>query len=154
MCGPLAERGPGACRVAGTEARSLSLASPLPHTGISRDNWHKRRKTGGKRKPYHKKRKYELGRPAANTKVGAVIGGRLSERSVWEAGHRTCPRAEGSPGEHRVGAPALMGICWGPGLVGRLGVGSFCISPVTLGPFYFLCLRVLAFIFYFILFWR
>ncbi|XP_012620666.2 small ribosomal subunit protein eS8 [Microcebus murinus] len=38
--------------------------------GISRDNWHKRRKTGGKRKPYHKKRKYKLGRPAANTKTG------------------------------------------------------------------------------------
>ncbi|XP_029815626.1 40S ribosomal protein S8 [Manacus vitellinus] len=37
---------------------------------ISRDNWHKRRKTGGKRKPYHKKRKYELGRPPANTKIG------------------------------------------------------------------------------------
>ena len=35
---------------------------------LSRDNWHKRRKTGGKRKPYHKKRKYELGRPPANTK--------------------------------------------------------------------------------------
>lgn len=42
--------------------------------GISRDNWHKRRKTGGKRKPYHKKRKYELGRPPANTKVGTVVG--------------------------------------------------------------------------------
>ncbi|XP_027504660.1 40S ribosomal protein S8 [Corapipo altera] len=40
------------------------------HPGISRDNWHKRRKTGGKRKPYHKKRKYELGRPPANTKIG------------------------------------------------------------------------------------
>ncbi len=37
--------------------------------GISRDNWHKRRKTGGKRKPVHKKRKYELGRPPSNTKV-------------------------------------------------------------------------------------
>ncbi|KAK1879096.1 40S ribosomal protein S8 [Dissostichus eleginoides] len=37
---------------------------------ISRDNWHKQRKTGGKRKPYHKKRKYELGRPPANTKIG------------------------------------------------------------------------------------
>uniref|UniRef100_A0A2K5XSD8 40S ribosomal protein S8 n=1 Tax=Mandrillus leucophaeus TaxID=9568 RepID=A0A2K5XSD8_MANLE len=33
--------------------------------GISRDNWHK-----GKRKPYHKKQKYELGHPAANTKIG------------------------------------------------------------------------------------
>ncbi|XP_077990070.1 small ribosomal subunit protein eS8-like isoform X2 [Glandiceps talaboti] len=38
--------------------------------GISRDNWHKRRKTGGKRKPIRKKRKFELGRPAANTKLG------------------------------------------------------------------------------------
>lgn len=39
--------------------------------GISRDSWHKRRKTGGKRKPLRKKRKYELGRPPANTKLGA-----------------------------------------------------------------------------------
>ncbi|CAG0919143.1 unnamed protein product [Notodromas monacha] len=38
--------------------------------GISRNNWHKRRKTGGKRIPIRKKRKYELGRPAANTKIG------------------------------------------------------------------------------------
>jgi small subunit ribosomal protein S8e len=41
--------------------------------GISRDHWHKRRATGGKRKPLHKKRKYELGRPAANTKVCQAI---------------------------------------------------------------------------------
>jgi len=39
--------------------------------GISRDHWHKRRKTGGKRPQPHKKRKFELGRPAANTKLGA-----------------------------------------------------------------------------------
>ncbi|VDK89351.1 unnamed protein product, partial [Litomosoides sigmodontis] len=38
--------------------------------GISRDNWHKRRATGGKRCPPHKKRKFELGRPASNTKIG------------------------------------------------------------------------------------
>jgi len=38
--------------------------------GISRDHWHKRRKTGGKKKPIRKKRKFELGRPAANTKLG------------------------------------------------------------------------------------
>ena len=37
--------------------------------GISRDSWHKRRATGGKRCPPHKKRKFELGRPASNTKV-------------------------------------------------------------------------------------
>ncbi|XP_055374250.1 40S ribosomal protein S8 [Condylostylus longicornis] len=40
--------------------------------GISRDNFHKRRATGGKRKPLRKKRKFELGRPAANTKLGAL----------------------------------------------------------------------------------
>lgn len=42
-------------------------------TGISRDHWHKRRATGGKRAPIRKKRKYELGRPAANTKVNVYI---------------------------------------------------------------------------------
>ncbi|XP_037886951.1 40S ribosomal protein S8-like [Glossina fuscipes] len=39
--------------------------------GISRDSAHKRIATGGKRKPLRKKRKFELGRPAANTKLGA-----------------------------------------------------------------------------------
>eukprot|EP00092_Neocalanus_flemingeri_P026552 GFUD01028776.1.p1 GENE.GFUD01028776.1~~GFUD01028776.1.p1 ORF type:complete len:209 (-),score=41.06 GFUD01028776.1:95-721(-) len=37
--------------------------------GISRDHWHKRRATGGKRCPIAKKRKFELARPAANTKL-------------------------------------------------------------------------------------
>lgn len=41
--------------------------------GISRDNLHKRRATGGKRKIIRKKRKYDLGRPAANTKVSFRI---------------------------------------------------------------------------------
>jgi small subunit ribosomal protein S8e len=57
--------------------------------GISRDHWHKRRKTGGKRKPIHKKRKYELGRPAANTKLGPkrvhnvrVRGGNVKFRAL------------------------------------------------------------------------
>ncbi|XP_037083537.1 40S ribosomal protein S8-like [Pollicipes pollicipes] len=39
--------------------------------GITRNNLHKRRKTGGKRPVTRKKRKYELGRPASNTKLGA-----------------------------------------------------------------------------------
>uniref|UniRef100_A0A0N4ZE14 40S ribosomal protein S8 n=1 Tax=Parastrongyloides trichosuri TaxID=131310 RepID=A0A0N4ZE14_PARTI len=39
--------------------------------GIARDSWHKRRATGGKRQPIHKKRKFELGRPNSNTKIGA-----------------------------------------------------------------------------------
>merc|ERR1712198_260474 len=38
--------------------------------GISRDKWHKRRATGGRQNPIRKKRKYELGRPAAHTKLG------------------------------------------------------------------------------------
>lgn len=38
--------------------------------GISRDLWHKRRATGGKRPQLRKKRKFELGRPAANTRLG------------------------------------------------------------------------------------
>merc|ERR1712000_481513 len=38
--------------------------------GVSRDSMHKRRATGGKRKSIRKKRKFELGRPAALTKLG------------------------------------------------------------------------------------
>ncbi|TMW57237.1 hypothetical protein Poli38472_003162 [Pythium oligandrum] len=38
--------------------------------GISRDSRHKRRETGGKRKQYRKKRKFESGRQPANTKLG------------------------------------------------------------------------------------
>merc|ERR1712179_420006 len=38
--------------------------------GISQDGWHKRRATGGKRPQPRKKRKFELGRPAAHTKLG------------------------------------------------------------------------------------
>ena len=38
--------------------------------GLNRDSQHKRRSTGGRRIALHKKRKYELGRPAANTKIG------------------------------------------------------------------------------------
>ncbi|KAJ1897292.1 ribosomal protein S8A [Kickxella alabastrina] len=38
---------------------------------ISRDSRHKRSHTGAKRAQYRKKRKFELGRQAANTKLGA-----------------------------------------------------------------------------------
>mmetsp|Transcript_104765 Transcript_104765/g.146024 ORF Transcript_104765/g.146024 Transcript_104765/m.146024 type:complete len:199 (-) Transcript_104765:45-641(-) len=38
--------------------------------GISRDSTHKRRATGGRRKSYRKKRKFELGRQAAGTRIG------------------------------------------------------------------------------------
>ncbi|XP_054949367.1 small ribosomal subunit protein eS8-like [Pan paniscus] len=46
------------------------LSSQRRVMGISQDNWHKHHKTGSKRKPYDKKRKYELGHLAANTKIG------------------------------------------------------------------------------------
>jgi len=39
--------------------------------GLSRDSRHKRRLTGGRKVVHIKKRKYELARPAANTKLGA-----------------------------------------------------------------------------------
>lgn len=73
--------------------------------GISRDNWHKRRKTGGKRAPIRRKRKYELGRPAANTKLGLqrihvvrVRGGNHKYRALrldhgnFAWGSETCTR--------------------------------------------------------------
>merc|ERR1712244_187040 len=39
--------------------------------GISRDKWHKHRATGGRMAQLRKKRKFELGRPPAMTKLGA-----------------------------------------------------------------------------------
>lgn len=72
--------------------------------GISRNHWHKRRATGGKRKPIRKKRKFELGRPAANTKIGVkrihlvrTRGGNTKHRALrldhgnfsWSSEHRT-----------------------------------------------------------------
>jgi small subunit ribosomal protein S8e len=41
-----------------------------PSTGITRGTQHKRRATGGKQSVLHKKRKFELGRPPAMTKLG------------------------------------------------------------------------------------
>merc|ERR1712087_715901 len=48
-------------------SESLSSAS----MGISRDSQHKRRLTGGKKPSHHKKRKHEMGRQMAMTKIGS-----------------------------------------------------------------------------------
>ncbi|KAF6009874.1 ribosomal protein S8A [Brettanomyces bruxellensis] len=57
--------------------------------GIARDSRHKRSATGAKRAQYRKKRKFELGRQPANTKIGAkrihavrVRGGHLKYRAL------------------------------------------------------------------------
>jgi small subunit ribosomal protein S8e len=57
--------------------------------GISRDSLHKRRLTGGKKPAYHKKRKYDMGRQMAMTKIGAkrihsvrVRGGNQKFRAI------------------------------------------------------------------------
>ncbi|XP_049410943.1 40S ribosomal protein S8-2 [Solanum stenotomum] len=58
--------------------------------GISRDSMHKRRATGGKQKTWRKKRKYELGRQSANTKISSnktvrrirVRGGNVKWRAL------------------------------------------------------------------------
>jgi len=57
--------------------------------GISRDSLHKRRLTGGKKPQYHKKRKYDMGRQMAMTKIGGkrirkvrVRGGNIKFRAL------------------------------------------------------------------------
>jgi len=57
--------------------------------GISRDSRHKRRLTGGRRNVHQKKRKHEMGRPAANTRMGSkrislvrVRGGNTKHRAL------------------------------------------------------------------------
>ncbi|KAK2097153.1 40S ribosomal protein [Saguinus oedipus] len=64
--------------------------------GISRDNWHQHRKTGGRRKPHHKKRSMSWGAPphphspcaGGNKKHRAL---RLDVRS-FSGGSECCPR--------------------------------------------------------------
>ena len=46
----------------------LPLGAPLQ--AITRDSRHKRRATGGRRHPHQKKRKFEVGKPPAMTKIG------------------------------------------------------------------------------------
>ena len=73
--------------------------------GISRDSRHKRRATGGRRNIHQKKRKYEIGRPSAQTKMGAkrvhvvrARGGNLKFRAMrldtgnFAWGSETCTR--------------------------------------------------------------
>merc|ERR1712225_138477 len=70
-----------------------------PAMGISRDSFHKRRKTGGKLTKWRKKRKFELGRPPAMTKVGSIRihtvrarGGNLKYRALrLDAGNFAWP---------------------------------------------------------------
>jgi len=57
--------------------------------GISRDSRHKRRLTGGRMPIHKKKRQYEAGRPAANTKLGdsrirevRAMGGKIKRRAL------------------------------------------------------------------------
>ncbi|KAI8065517.1 40S ribosomal protein S8 [Gongronella butleri] len=64
-------------------------------TGISRDSRHKRSASGARRAQYRKKRKFELGRQSANTKLGGkrihlvrVRGGNYKHRALrLEAGN-------------------------------------------------------------------
>jgi len=58
-------------------------------SGISRDSLHKRRASGGKKKIWRKKRKFELGRPPANTKLSPNV----TVRTVRTRGGNTKFRA-------------------------------------------------------------
>ncbi|OZJ05675.1 40S ribosomal protein S8-B [Bifiguratus adelaidae] len=59
--------GPMTDRPSSDQKLIVTLSS---HIGISRDSRHKRNATGAKRAQYRKKRKFELGRQAANTRIG------------------------------------------------------------------------------------
>merc|ERR1712046_276355 len=61
----------------------------LPTMGISRDSFHKRRKTGGKLTKWKMNRKYELGRQPSNSRIGhkrvrtvRARGGNLKYRAL------------------------------------------------------------------------
>lgn len=67
----------------------LLPSSPSPQMGITRDSRHKRAASGARRAHYRKKRKFELGRQPANTRMGAkrihtvrVRGGNIKHRAL------------------------------------------------------------------------
>merc|ERR1712146_285350 len=62
------------------------IVPSLASMGISRDSRHKRRSTGGKRKAYRKKRKFEMGRPAAMTRI-CTPGQKRVRRVRTRGGH-------------------------------------------------------------------
>ncbi|MQM16885.1 hypothetical protein Taro_049847 [Colocasia esculenta] len=72
------------------DRRPSAEPSSAAKMGISRDSMHKRRATGGKKKAWRKKRKYELGRQPANTKLSSnktvrrvrVRGGNVKWRAL------------------------------------------------------------------------
>lgn len=68
---------------------TLTFSNKSFAMGISRDSRHKRAATGAKRAHYRKKRKFELGRQSANTKIGSkkihairVRGGNIKFRAL------------------------------------------------------------------------
>ena len=75
----------------------------LSHIGISWDKWHKCHKTGDRRKPYHKNWTYELGRLAANTKIGPS---RIYTVRVWR-GNKKYQGLEAGSGELLLGLQVL-----------------------------------------------
>ena len=82
--------------------------------GISRDSRHKRSATGAQRASYRKKRKFELGRQPANTRIGAkrihevrVRGGNQKLRALrLESGNFSWP-SEGVSKKTRIIAVTL-----------------------------------------------
>merc|ERR1712154_689591 len=89
--------------------------------GISRDKWHKRRKTGGRMAQLRKKRKFELGRPPAMTKLGSkrihtvrTMGG----NKKYEARKKTA-KVEGPLEEQFSAGRVLAKIASRPGKHGR-----------------------------------
>ena len=66
--------------------------------GITRDSRHKRSATGARHAYYRKKRQFELGRQAANTRIGPkrihdvrVRGGNIKPRAPVSYTHLTLP---------------------------------------------------------------
>jgi small subunit ribosomal protein S8e len=89
--------------------------------GITRDSIHKRRKTGGKINHWRKKKKYDLGRQAANTKLGGkrvhlvrVRGGNYKFRALrLETGNFSWgTESKSTAHSHHFRFVCLGGPCW------------------------------------------
>ncbi|EPQ30184.1 uncharacterized protein PFL1_06854 [Pseudozyma flocculosa PF-1] len=108
--------------------------------GITRDSRHKRSASGARRAHYRKKRKFELGRQPANTRIGAkrihsvrVRGGNVKQRALrLESGNF----AWGS--EHITGKTRILGVVYNASnneLVRTNTLVKSCIVQVDATPF-------------------
>ena len=118
--------------------RCFSLLNPFIFTGISRSSRHKRSASGAQRAHYRKKRKFELGRQPASTKLGAkrvhtvrVRGGNLKYRALRLEGGNFAWGSEHVTRKTRIISVVCHFLYYCPNALSTADIGLQCIKQRT-----------------------